>query len=542
MKDIKKLILDLIEHIKTNESAQKMAFLFECITIVLLVGGYPIIHLMLFRMGPLSSLMSIFVLAAVWCVYGSFVFIYTLSKLYQYKTGRSYLQDHHKYKHSYFTLVNFFETAEPHKLDLSGFPTGTWKDYHGLIFGEADGRLIAVPATTEGNICVFGPPGTGKTAGIAIINACSYSGSVLAIDIKGDIYAYVRKHTKRTILRFCPDARNAAERSMHYDPMSGIHNMDETRKRLAVEDMANILIPDEGQGENNYFSSRARKLFQGIVFLLLDQNPDITFPEIIHAILEGNVFSWVTAALNSQCRPAKEQLSSFYGNNEKNVSGAYDCLCSALIHYSNPVLDVLLSPDGGHCISSKDLERGADIYLQISQKNLDVYGPLFTLIIQQISTNFAERPDSSTGIHSRPILVIADELPALSFNYDLLNRNLSTLRSKSVTYMIICQNLSQLDYKYDSTGERSIIGNCAFQVILGCNDPKSAKDFSDLFGQKRVLTRSNSESIHSKSISVSEGFEKVYPPETFGDLPATGEEIIYFKGRYAKIQKLNCYK
>ncbi len=71
--------------------------------------------------------------------------------------------------------------------------------------------------------------------------------------------------------------------------------------------------------------------------------------------------------------------------------------------------------------------------------------------------------------------MLMDEFPQLTFSYKMINMNLSTLRSKSVICMIIQQNLSQLEYRYQPAGARSIIGNCGFQIILGSNDIESPK-------------------------------------------------------------------
>lgn len=215
-----------------------------------------------------------------------------------------------------------------------------------------------------------------------------------------------------------------------------------------------------------------------------------------------------------------------------------------MVHFSNPILDELLSK-GGDCINIEDLENGSDIYLQISQEHLDAYAPLFTLLIQSFSTAFTKRPDSSTGVKNRPILMLMDEFPQLTFSYKMINRNLSTLRSKSVICMIIQQNLSQLEHRYQATGARSIIGNCNYQVILGSNDINSSETFSKMFGSKKILRISNSVS-HSKQTttgkSVQEVETRVFPPEHFGDLPSKSKMILYAKGKYAEITKLNCYK
>ena len=462
-------------------------------------------------------------------------------KKYQKVTGRNLDTDIAKYKRSPSQLLEYFKDADPHKLDTSVFEAEHWSDANGFIFGMAKNKLVKIPSASESNIAVFGPPGTGKTAGLANINAITFEGSVLAIDIKGDIYAYVSKHSDREIRLFCPED---PENSAHFNPLAGLSEMDSTYKKLYIESMSTILIADEGGGgsDGNYFVTRARKYYQGICHMLYYENPDITFPEIVHKILEGNAFDWVNNAINGECQEAKELLSSFFGNNEKNVTGAYDNLVTAMTPFANEALDELLKDDG-HCISSNDLEEGRDVYLQIKQEHLDAYAPLFTLIVQAFSTAFTKRPDNSSGIKTRPVLMLLDEFPALTYSYKLINSNLSTLRSKNIVIVMIQQNLAQLEKRYDPTGARSLVGNCNYQIILGSNDIASSKVFSDTFGKRRILKRSNSES-HSQnettSWSVQEADEQIFRPEDFGYLGTNA--VLYFKGKYAMIRKLNCYR
>lgn len=493
----------------------------------------PLIYGMIQIAVPLISLV-------IWCF---LFFNHIRSKRYFLLTGRSYSYDIGHYNRTFHELVEYFQDAEPHRLDTSIFPKQSWKKTKGIIFGMDQKRLISLPSDTEGNIAIFGPPGSGKTAGLAIINAMQFSGSVLAVDIKWDIYNYVSSHSKRKIIRFAPDHPDALEVSCRFDPFSGFDKLSSTDQKLYLENMATILIPDEGGNEGNYFTSRARKIFQGISHLMLFEHPDASFPDIIHGILQGNVFDWVKKALASDCTAAKEYLASFYGNSEKNVSGAYDALSSALISFSNPILDQLLKRSS-ESISIDALESGSDIYLQISQEHLDVYAPLFTLLIQSFSSAFTRRPDSSSGTKNKPVLMLLDEFPQLTFSYKMINANLSTLRSKSVICMLIQQNLSQIEYRYQPIGARSITGNCNYQVILGSNDINSSKHFSDLFGMKKVLKVGNSLTESNQTTSgksVQETEEKVFPPEYFGDLPNNRKMILYFKGKYCECEKLNCY-
>lgn len=467
------------------------------------------------------------------------------SRYYTKITGRIYRHDSKKYRRTIFELIDYFENADPHKLDTSNFPEINWRNANGFVFGRDGKKLISIPENCESNIAIAGPPGSGKSS-MAIITLLTFKGSVLAIDVKSDLYNFCRN--KRKIIRFCPDSPTALQDSCHFNPLAGIHAMTPTDKKLYIDSMATILIPDEGGSDGNYFTTRARKYFQGIVHLLLFQNPQTTFPDIVHAILRGNPFDWVTTAMESECNEAIELLSSFYGNSEKNLSGVYDTLCSNIASFSNDILDVLLT-DNDNCISIKTLEDGWDIYLQISQQHLDSYASLFTLIIQYFSVEFSKRTDSSTassvpGIHNRPILMLCDEFPALTFSYKLINSNLSTLRSKSIITCLIFQNLSQIEYKYQPAGARALLGNCNYQIILGSNDINTGKLYSETFGTKKVLKVSNTETAslnNSSGQTIQEAREPVFYPEDFGDLPARKQAIIYFKGKHCLCEKLNCY-
>ena len=281
------------------------------------------------------------------------------STIYRIKTGRNYGVDHSKYKRSYSELVKYFCLADTHLHNLDGFKVEKWKKADGIMFGTVGRKLIKLPSDAEGNVFVAGSPGSRKTTGVVIPTCARYSGSVLAIDIKGDIYNFCKDH--RNILRFCPDLKDeqgnsiAIENSAHFDPFGSLSGMNESDKKLFLENMALALIPDKGSSDGDYFSSRARNMFVGITHFLVSIKPDLTFPELLHAILhhqqpEGvqiekfpmDVFGWVKTIKDSNCLAAVERVASLYANSEKNVSGAFDCLATALTPFSNAILDTLL--------------------------------------------------------------------------------------------------------------------------------------------------------------------------------------------------------
>ncbi len=248
----------------------------------------------------------------------------------------------------------------------------------------------------------------------------------------------------------------------------------------------------------------------------------------------------------SDCVEAKELLSPFFGNNEKNISGGYQTMCKRLNLYSDPVLDELLTFKKGCTISVDALDKGYDIYLQITEENLTAWGGLLTMVIESFSHDFLRRPDTSTGARNQFVLMMLDELSSLHLSYDLLNLNLSKLRSKSVLSAIILQNLPQLQRLYTPIGAESILGNCHVQAVLGANDTTTASYFSKKLGDKHDLKYSNSVSgsgSDKKSSSNTNEVEvPVYKPADVSDIGANAENILCIQGKYTFLKKLNCYK
>ena len=335
---------------------------------------------------------------------------YRCAKYAQLTGGRNYIEDRRKYNMSFDELIDFFGNAEQHSLSAADFESGSWKEKDGIMLGDADTRLVCIPSDAEANIFVAGTPGSGKTSGIVIPTCLRYGGSVLAVDIKGDIYNACGN--TRNIMRFCPDLKDengnniALDYSARFNPFSDIKCMNPTEKKLFLSNMAATLIPDQPGSDGNYFTSTARKIFIGITSYLLKKKADVSFPEVLHAILhhqapEGmdpeqfpfTIFQWVEMISRSNVYEAIEQMSSLIGNNEKNVSGAYDALCTALIPFSNETMDTLLTGKD-YCISVESLEKGYDVYLQVSQENLNTYAPLLTMILQTFLSGFTKRRDT----------------------------------------------------------------------------------------------------------------------------------------------------
>lgn len=453
---------------------------------------------------------------------------YTPTKNLSKSLLKNSISDSIKYNRPLTEIIEFNETSDPYKLDLSPYPETPWYQLDGVILGEADGHCIYRPSSGEGNLALFARPGAGKTTAQIIPTALQFGGSVLAIDIKGDILSATKN--KRNIKIFSPAD---PEHSCHFDPFAGIHQMTPDDRRIRIDQLAEILIAEKKTGdkkEDDYFTKGARNFFIGISHYLLDTKPDTTFTDVVNAIVYGelgNAINIVLTVVNGNSETAKVYLSQYYGTTERNVAGCFGDTVDALRPLSGS-LSTILNGDGD-CISVDTLADGWDIYLEIPQDRISIYAPVTAMVIQSFMDEFMRRPDKSVNANTQPILFLLDEFAQLRFNFQTLSTALATLRSKNVSLFLSMQSIAQLSNRYGDAQAREIIDNCAFISVMSAQDPTSREFFSKMIGEKRVLKKSGSGSI--------EVTERIVPPATLGNLH--DQVLIYTEGQYVLAGK--CY-
>ena len=492
----------------------------------------------LFRIKDITSARILFIIVvALWIM---FYFIYLRNTLYHDKTGRSYGPDHGKYGMTYGELVDYFHDADNKRIPKEELPAESWKDAEGIILGHIGKYLVKRASDGVGNLALFSLPGGGKTTSQIIPSAMRFKGSVLCIDIKGDVLNWVRKHIKRKIKIFAPDN---AKISCHFDPLGGIKKMDITARKAFIENLGFALVPDESGDNSKFFVDGGRDFWNGISLYLLAQDINTSFMDIVNAILNDDPFSWITRVRDSEVYEAKIFLDAYYGANERNISGQYKKICDCVRPFTNGALAELLQA-ADDAITPKTLDSGYDIYIEIPQDKIQMYAPVTTIIVQNFMNFFMGRPDSSSGIKVRPILMLLDEFPQLHFNIETLLSAMETLRSKKVSLFLAQQSLASLSRRYGDDGCREIIDNCAYISVMSAQDPKSREFFQKLIGTRKVLKVGKSDTTNtnggSSSKSVQQTREPVYEPEDFGNL--NDRVVIVANGRYIEADKCKCYE
>lgn len=489
-------------------------------------------------------------------------------KRYKKLTNRNYSKDHHEFNKMYGELVQFWSNNDPYKMEVDDLPVEDWHKSDGVILCKykdrmGNYRLIKRDSNANGNLVSFGLPGSGKSTTQAATTAARFNSrlkkggcGVFAISIKGDLLNFVRGKRKN-IKVFTPDKE---EGSCHYNPLDGVAQMNLTERRSFVEQMSIIICPDE-QGENSaFFVNGARDYFCAIALYLLhlhdtgERSGELKFPEIVDAILSGNVFDVTITIKNSNCKIAGEYSNSYEGSSEKNVSGIYNHLCKCVRPFNTGALRTLFDGEG-NCITPNDLNTG-DIYIDVPQDKYQIYAPAMAIIITNFLMAFMRRDDVSSNQKVVPIMFLLDEAVQLNLDFSILSQAMSTLRSKKVSLFLLMQSIAQLEGRYGEAHAREIIDLCAYISVFNAQDPKSRKFFQELVGRRKILKRSTSLSSsggnqnNTSGVSVSETDEFIFEAADFGDLnlknkkskKTTYRVMVYANGKYIVGETTPCYE
>ena len=171
------------------------------------------------------------------------------------------------------------------------------------------------------------------------------------------------------------------------------------------------------------------------------------------------------------------------------------------------------------------------VYLSINMVDAEALNPITGIFIE-LMTNFllANKPGQEhNGEKLGPcsVLFVLDEMPKMQ-KLQAVIQGPDLGRGQQVSYLIIGQDLHQIQEKYGADAAATIISTTAAKIVLRQNDPDSAKRFSDMMGYKMKL----------KTVKGPDGKEKeekseelLYSPMDIMKLDKN-KQLVIFQGWY----------
>lgn len=394
-----------------------------------------------------------------------------------------------------------------------------------IVFGKDSFHRLTYASSKEGNICLIGSTGSGKTSSVLIPtlkNMKQDNNNFFAIDISSDIEPNIQIENK---LVYEPDGENS-------NPYNVFHRIDQLYENGKInevneelEKIAYILIPQIQNADSSslYFSSGARSILKGALIALYSPNTDFT--DIVNVIVSSSYEELFKRILESNNPYGKAQISQFSGNNPTNIAGCYQNLVEKLIVFNSPIIKKnLRRPTKEEIDIYPERLEEYSIFLNIADNNLTVYQLIINLVCSQVMEYCSQRELKKAN--QKEILLVLDEFSSLGRLLDIQD-SVRKYRKRGCRLLICVQSFFDIDILYSSIVRKSLLNNFRYTVILNSIDRETSESLADMIGHEQKQKTNG---------------DWIIAPEDLASLDLEDKLILIYPGGYKLLKKNFFYK
>lgn len=318
-------------------------------------------------------------------------------------------------------------------------------------------------------------PGTGKTQSQVIPNLLTYPGSVIALDVKGELYeatAATRAEKFGKVIKL--DLRDI-DQSHKYNPLN-FCNKDKawTEARFIADQLTGYAQDAQGNDSSAYFNGRARDTIQAFAAFLLmtEDKPSISSILDMLSPTSAEFISYVLDMRNAENKNLNRYANTLENLEDKQREAVFDTARGNLSIFEDEIIDQLTSDSDWQ---PEDLrEPGTTLYLCVPEGGVASYAALLRLIIGQHLDLF-DSPEA--GRPELPLTCFLDEFPQLG-RCAPLEKATELGRGRGIRLWMFAQDHQQVTKTYG----QGIIDRCAIEMYMKPAD-KTAEHLSKILGE-----------------------------------------------------------
>jgi type IV secretion system protein VirD4 len=376
-----------------------------------------------------------------------------------------------------------------------------------LALGRHRGRILY--AERRHALVAFGPPQSGKSAGLAIPALLEWAGPAVASSIKTDLLAatLARRGALGEALVFDPFAL-AGVRSHTWSPLHGASSWDgalEVAWRMAAAGE----LDQRGVEGGDFWAIAAEQRLAPLLYTAARAGGGIE-----------RVVRWAYGQGARELDSALEQLAQTAGSDQERTDAraAYDAVrafetqadrtrssieatAQALLR-AYRFTRVARSADGCEITADRLLERPSTLYLIGDAKASKLLRPIFLALLSEVIDRAYERANEQGGRLALPLLVCLDEAGNVA-PLPNLAEIASTAPSHNIQLVSIFHDLAQARSRYRQQAETVVNSHRARMLLPGVADLDTLRYFAGLIGEeeRRELTRTTGSGGTTRSVA-----------------------------------------
>lgn len=367
----------------------------------------------------------------------------------------------------------------------------------GMVFGKLGAPSKPAPyvsATFQKfpHCLVVAPTRAGKGVGYVIPNTLLFNGSIVVLDVKGEIFEATSRHRQAegdAVYRFSPfDFEHPTHRYNPLERVARVENLEQRYTELAKISDYFLTVSDKGTAGD--FLTEGRELFVAAGLLAIERGKP-TIGEISRILFGRGATQEVYGEHAEEVKHpnAAQTFRKFAGYSDRTLSSHASVLGGAgMTLWNNPAVDRATS---GNDFSFGDLrKRPMSIYVVVNADDIRTLSPLVRLFFGElIATMRATLPDPKS--EPWPVMVMLDEFDQLG-PMPIVEQALKQLAGHGARVSIITQSIPGLDNIYGENVRLSLESAAGMKLYLAANDKKTAGEISDALGKTTKLSVSDS--------------------------------------------------
>lgn len=413
---------------------------------------------------------------------------------------------------------------------------GYIRPYHkvsGPIFGKTTSPKRRGKYLTNGeqpHSLVVAPTRAGKGVGVVLPTLLTFNGSILALDVKGELFelsSRARLARGDRIFKFSPLDREG--RTNSYNPVLDIVKLPPERRFAETRRLAVNLIVPKGKGAEGFIDG-ARDLFvAGILACIERGNPTIGAVYDLYTLPGEKYKLFAQLAEESNVPEVKRIFNNMAGNDTKIITSYTSVLGDGGLNlWADPLIKAATTTSD---FSIYDLRRDpTSIFLVVSPNDLEVIAPLVRLFFQQIVAVLQRDMPGKDEIFE--VLFLLDEFKHLG-KLETIETAVTTIAGYKGRFMFIIQSLSALTGAYEASGKENFLSNTGVQVFMATADDETPQYISKAIGDYSYKAKSVSwtqSEIFKANIQKSEQGATLIRPEQIRLLDDQ-TQIVLVKGK-----------
>jgi type IV secretion system protein VirD4 len=415
----------------------------------------------------------------------------------------------------------------------------------GPLFGKTSGPALGGKYLSNGaqaHSLVVAPTRAGKGVGIVIPTLLTFPGSVLALDVKGELFeltSRARESQGHKIFKFAPF--DPAGRSHSYNPLLDLLEMPEIRRFSEARRLAANLIVAKGKGAEGFLEG-ARDLFVAGILACIERGTP-TIGDVYDLFSQPGEKYQLFAKLAEETRiPEVRRIFDNMAATDTKILTSYTSVLGdgGLNLWADPLVRAATRRSD---FSIYELRRvPSTLYLCVSPNDLEVIAPLMRLLFQQVISILQRSLPGSDEKYE--VLLLLDEFKHLG-KMEAVETAVTTLAGYSGRFMFIIQSLSALTGAYGQPGKENFLSNTGVQVFMATADDETPNYISKAIGDysyRAVSTSYNRSKMFDTNYNFSEQGANLIRPEQVRLLDES-TEIVLIKGQPPlKLNKIKYYE